>query len=111
MCCTAFLYRDFPNGWAPLQHMIAEGLVRSGSEKARQVAQEIVVKWIRTNHAAFEKTGAMHEKYDVEKCGASGGGGEYKPQVSEVMSFQHIICFHCVHSKAKGQFRLQICHC
>lgn len=80
-----FLYRDFPNGWAPLQHMIAEGLVRSGSEKARPVAQEIVVKWIRTNYAAFKETGAMHEKYDVEKCGASGGGGEYKPQVSKTL--------------------------
>ncbi|XP_057799475.1 probable trehalase [Salvia miltiorrhiza] len=71
---------DFPNGWAPLQHMIAEGLVKSGSEKARQVAQDIAVKWIRTNYVGFKETGAMHEKYDVRKCGASGGGGEYKPQ-------------------------------
>ncbi|KAL7100380.1 hypothetical protein ACP275_09G142400 [Erythranthe tilingii] len=71
---------DFPNGWAPLQHMIVEGLVRSGSEQARCLAEDIAVKWIRTNYVAYKKTGAMHEKYDVQKCGAYGGGGEYIPQ-------------------------------
>ncbi|PIN22449.1 Neutral trehalase [Handroanthus impetiginosus] len=71
---------DFPNGWAPLQHMIVEGLVRSGSERARSVARDIAVNWVRTNYVAYKKTGAMHEKYDVEKCGGIGGGGEYIPQ-------------------------------
>lgn len=64
--------------------MIVEGLVRSGSQKAREVGKDIAVKWIRTNYVAYKKTGAMHEKYDVEKCGDSGGGGEYKPQVSHL---------------------------
>ncbi|KAB1215511.1 Trehalase [Morella rubra] len=32
---------DFPNGWAPLQHMIVEGLARSGSKEARSVAEDI----------------------------------------------------------------------
>lgn len=63
--------------------MIVEGLVRSGSEKARWIAEDIAVKWIRTNYVAYKKTGAMHEKYDVEKCGGFGGGGEYVPQVSD----------------------------
>ncbi|XP_047945687.1 probable trehalase [Salvia hispanica] len=71
---------DFPNGWAPTQHMIAEGLVNSGTERARQIARDIAIKWTKTNYVAFKETGAMHEKYDVRKCGASGGGGEYKPQ-------------------------------
>ncbi|XP_073303813.1 probable trehalase isoform X2 [Primulina huaijiensis] len=71
---------DFPNGWAPLQHMIVEGLVRCGSEKALAIAQETAVKWIRTNYVAFKKTGTMHEKYDIRKCGDIGGGGEYAPQ-------------------------------
>lgn len=79
------IIRDFPNGWAPLQHMIVEGLVRCGSEKARAIAQDIAVKWIRTNYAAFKKTGTMHEKYDVRKCGDTGGGGEYTPQVSHIL--------------------------
>ncbi|KAI4376129.1 hypothetical protein MLD38_013920 [Melastoma candidum] len=71
---------DFPNGWAPLQHMIVEGLTRSTSIKARILAKEIAVSWIRTNHVAYKKTGAMHEKYIVDKCGEFGGGGEYVPQ-------------------------------
>ncbi|KAG9142882.1 hypothetical protein Leryth_005626 [Lithospermum erythrorhizon] len=71
---------DSPNGWAPLQHMIVEGLVRSKSEEARALAKDIAIRWIRTNYAAYKKTGAMHEKYDVEKCGETGGGGEYVPQ-------------------------------
>ncbi|XP_060674554.1 trehalase isoform X2 [Ziziphus jujuba] len=71
---------DFPNGWAPLQHMIVEGLARSGSKQARSLAMDIAVGWIRTNHVAYKKTSAMHEKYNVEKCGDFGGGGEYIPQ-------------------------------
>ncbi|XP_070039025.1 probable trehalase [Nicotiana tomentosiformis] len=71
---------DFPNGWPPLQHIIIEGLSRSGLEEARALAEDIAVRWIRTNYVAYKKTGAMHEKYDVTKCGAYGGGGEYVPQ-------------------------------
>ncbi|BBM98111.1 alpha,alpha-trehalase [Marchantia polymorpha subsp. ruderalis] len=71
---------DFPNGWAPLQHMIIEGLALSNTAKARATAEELAVRWVRTNHAAFVSTGAMHEKYDVRRCGAAGGGGEYTPQ-------------------------------
>ena len=91
--CTSFFFnlvvydyielnnRDFPNGWAPLQHMIVEGLGRSESKKARSAAEDIAVRWIRTNYVGYKKTGTMHEKYDVEKCGEFGGGGEYAPQV------------------------------
>ncbi|CAM0956441.1 unnamed protein product [Alopecurus aequalis] len=71
---------DFPNGWAPLQHLIVEGLLNSGSTEAKEFAEEIATRWVRTNYAAYKSTGAMHEKYDVEACGKSGGGGEYKPQ-------------------------------
>ncbi|GAV68695.1 Trehalase domain-containing protein [Cephalotus follicularis] len=71
---------DFPNGWAPLQHMIVEGLARSGSQEARTMAEKIAISWIRTNYAVYKKTGAMHEKFDVDKCGQYGGGGEYIPQ-------------------------------
>ncbi|XP_077234084.1 trehalase 1 [Tasmannia lanceolata] len=71
---------DFPNGWAPLQHMIIEGLVKSRSREARLIGEDIAVRWIKTNYAAYKKTGHMHEKYDVEVCGDVGGGGEYVPQ-------------------------------
>ncbi|XP_027345967.1 probable trehalase [Abrus precatorius] len=71
---------DFPNGWAPLQHMLVEGLLKSGLEEARLLAEEIAVKWITTNYNAYKKTGVMHEKFDVERCGKFGGGGLYAPQ-------------------------------
>lgn len=63
--------------------MIVEGLARCGSEEARAMAKDIALRWIRTNYAAYKNTGTMHEKYDVEKCGEYGGGGEYAPQVSK----------------------------
>ncbi|KAL0016086.1 hypothetical protein SO802_003155 [Lithocarpus litseifolius] len=44
------------------------------------MAEDIAVRWIRTNYVGYKKTGTMHEKYDVEKCGEFGGGGEYVPQ-------------------------------
>ncbi|XP_059276396.1 probable trehalase isoform X1 [Lycium ferocissimum] len=72
---------DFPNGWPPLQHIIIEGLARSGLEEARALAKDIAVRWIRTNYVAYKKTGAMYEKYDVTKCGAAGGGGFYVAQI------------------------------
>ncbi|KAL5552445.1 hypothetical protein UlMin_002621 [Ulmus minor] len=71
---------DYPNGWAPIQHMIIEGLAKSGLKEARLIAEDIAVRWIRTNYVTFKKTGTMHEKYNVQKCGYFGGGGEYVPQ-------------------------------
>ena len=61
--------------------MIVEGLVRSKSKAAKLLAEDIAVRWIKTNYVAYKKTGVMHEKYDVQKCGEFGGGGEYIPQV------------------------------
>ncbi|BAT76094.1 hypothetical protein LR48_Vigan01g236300 [Vigna angularis] len=71
---------DFPNGWAPLQHMLVEGLLKSGSQEARSLAEEIAIRWVTTNYIVYKKTGLMHEKLDVEHCGDFGGGGEYVPQ-------------------------------
>ncbi|XP_038874264.1 probable trehalase [Benincasa hispida] len=71
---------DFPNGWAPIQHMIVEGLARSGLKEARALAEDIVARWLQTNYVAYKHTGYMHEKYDVQSCGDFGGGGEYVPQ-------------------------------
>ena len=61
--------------------MIVEGFLRSGLKEARSLAEDIAVRWIKTNYVGYKKTGAMHEKYDVQKCGEFGGGGFYKPQV------------------------------
>lgn len=89
--------RDYPNGWAPIQHMIVEGLARSGSNEAKTLAKDMAMRWIRTNYAAYKKMGVMHEKYDVRSCGAYGGGGEYVPQVREnLISFRTFMIFNHV---------------
>nr|XP_043608266.1 trehalase [Erigeron canadensis] len=84
---------DFPNGWAPIQHIIVEGLVRSGSKEARSLAKDIALRWIRTNYVTYKTSKAMHEKYDVSKCGEFGGGGEYVPQTGFGWSNGVILAF------------------
>jgi len=71
---------DFPNGWAPSQHIISEGIAKHASREGKLLAEDIARRWLRTNYVTFKSTGQMHEKYDVEACGRIGGGGEYTPQ-------------------------------
>lgn len=71
---------DFPNGWAPSQHIISEGIAKHESREGKLLAEDIARRWLRTNYATFKITGQMHEKYDVEACGKIGGGGEYTTQ-------------------------------
>lgn len=71
--------------------MIVEGLLSSGLIEAKLLAEEIAIRWIRTNYAAYKKKGVMHEKYDAEKCGEYGGGGEYVPQVGWNVNFIHAL--------------------
>ncbi|XP_035713254.1 trehalase isoform X1 [Folsomia candida] len=69
---------DFPNGWAPLQHLIVDALDNTGNLEAKALAFEIAEKWIATNYAAFKQgKDRMFEKYDVTVVGLPGGGGEY----------------------------------
>ncbi|XP_075462714.1 trehalase [Ascaphus truei] len=53
---------DFPNAWPPLQHMVMEGLAKSGSLRAQEIAFSLAQNWVRTNHAAYRKYKAMFEK-------------------------------------------------
>ena len=92
--------RDFPNAWAPLQHMIIEGLVMSGSRNAMSMAQAITRSWLRSNYMAFQRSGHMVEKYDARYCGKVGGGGEYTIQV-------HIPPHFCSHFRPTP-FRLTL---
>uniref|UniRef100_A0A1J3H2V0 Trehalase n=1 Tax=Noccaea caerulescens TaxID=107243 RepID=A0A1J3H2V0_NOCCA len=71
---------DSPNGWAPQQEMIVTGLARSGLKEAKEMAEEIARRWVRSNYAVYKTSGTIHEKLDVSKIGEYGGGGEYKPQ-------------------------------
>ncbi len=53
---------DWPNGWAPIQVRVIEGLMRYGYNR---LALRIVKKWLFLNVEIFRKTGKLWEKYDV----------------------------------------------
>uniref|UniRef100_A0A8C5RII8 Trehalase n=1 Tax=Laticauda laticaudata TaxID=8630 RepID=A0A8C5RII8_LATLA len=57
---------DFPDAWAPLQHMVITGLVKPSSAQARELAFSLAQQWLQMNLAVYEKHGGMFEKYDVE---------------------------------------------
>jgi len=52
----------YPNGWAPLQYIVIQGLERYGyHEDARRIA----MKWLRVNVTWFNDNGVFLEKYNV----------------------------------------------
>lgn len=53
---------DFPNAWAPLQHMMIFGLDNTGDSWAQELAYEIALRWTRSNWLAYNKTKTMMEK-------------------------------------------------
>ena len=67
---------DSPNGWAPLQWVAIDGLVRYGQV---DLVREIARRWADTVARTYAETGKMLEKYDVEER-KPGGGGEYPTQ-------------------------------
>ena len=76
------LSRDHPNVWPPLQHMLAEAFLQADTPASRMLATNIAHSFLRNAMEAFERTGVMHEKYNGERLGFAGGGGEYESQVS-----------------------------
>uniref|UniRef100_A0A0K0DGH4 Trehalase n=1 Tax=Angiostrongylus cantonensis TaxID=6313 RepID=A0A0K0DGH4_ANGCA len=75
---------DFPNGWSPLNHMIIEGLRKSGDPRMQQKAFILAKKWVLANLQVFQADKAMWEKYDVvSSLPKLGRGGEYDVQVSQ----------------------------
>ncbi|XP_045135480.1 trehalase-like isoform X2 [Portunus trituberculatus] len=73
---------DFPNAWAPLQHLAIMGLyeARNIHHAAEELSFELAKKWIRTNWKGYQELEAMFEKYNVTVVGKAGGGGEYEVQ-------------------------------
>jgi alpha,alpha-trehalase len=51
-----------PNGWAPLQYIVVEGLQRYGYHDE---AKRIAAKWVKCNLDWFDKHGEFMEKYNV----------------------------------------------
>ncbi|QKZ13917.1 alpha,alpha-trehalase TreA [Spirosoma sp. KUDC1026] len=68
---------DSPNGWAPLQWLTCQGLLRYGF---RETAAEISRRWRALNDRVYRDSGKMMEKYDVVNLGEQAGGGEYPNQ-------------------------------
>lgn len=64
----------FPNGWAPLQWLVAEGLDRYGFH---QEATRIRAKWLGNCLSVFNITGVMWEKYNVVTPGVVPEHGLY----------------------------------
>ncbi|XP_018901981.2 trehalase isoform X1 [Bemisia tabaci] len=72
---------DFPNAWAPVQVFLIQGLDRTNVPQAQAIALKLAQDWVHSNYLGFQKTGFMYEKYNVEKAGDNGGGGEYESQI------------------------------
>jgi alpha,alpha-trehalase len=68
---------DQPNGWAPLQYMTIAGL---RNYKQDSLAKTIAQRWMILNIKAFNSTGKLMEKYDIQHINTKAGGGEYPLQ-------------------------------
>lgn len=72
---------DYPNVWPCMQHILIVGLNNLGDNRTEQLAMKWAEKWVQSNFVAYNETNAMFEKYDADKVGGHGGGGEYEIQM------------------------------
>jgi alpha,alpha-trehalase len=68
---------DWPNGWAPLQWIVYQGLMNYGFI---ETACEGRNRWLALNDRVFQQTGKLMEKYNVVDASLTAGGGEYPNQ-------------------------------
>lgn len=68
---------DYPNVWAPHQHMMVEYLLRI---KEPEMAYHVAKSFYNSVEKGFEENKMFFEKYDCNRLGFTGGGGEYTPQ-------------------------------
>jgi alpha,alpha-trehalase len=67
----------YPNGWAPLQFLVIQGLERYGFHED---AQRIARKWIKNNLDWFNQHGIFLEKYNVVQPDKPPQRGVYPSQ-------------------------------
>ena len=72
---------DAPNCWPPLLCMWVDGLLAHGGSDGAALARKLAPAYLRAVSRGLELHGVVFEKYATEGEGASGGGGEYEPQV------------------------------
>jgi alpha,alpha-trehalase len=56
---------DFPNGWAPLNHIVVEAFENSGNSQAQDLAFDLAQRWTGTNYQAY----LTHNNTMFEKVG------------------------------------------
>ncbi|XP_059224425.1 trehalase isoform X2 [Stomoxys calcitrans] len=71
---------DFPNVWPPMQYLLIKGLENLGTNESKELSTRWAHRWVKSNFQAYRETQAMFEKYDAERFGGHGGGGEYEVQ-------------------------------
>ncbi|XP_055386772.1 trehalase-like [Condylostylus longicornis] len=72
---------DLPNVWPPMQHLLIIGLDNLNTTESKALAEKWATRWVQSNYAAYLDNKHMYEKYDANKFGGHGGGGEYDVQV------------------------------
>ena len=68
---------DAPNGWAPLEWLVMEGVRRYGRADLADTGRD---RWLALNRRTYASTRKMTEKYDVVDPNRPAGGGEYPTQ-------------------------------
>jgi alpha,alpha-trehalase len=68
---------DYPNGWAPMQYMAAQGLLQYNE---KTLALDIAKRWLTLNERVYREDGKMMEKYNVVDTQLKAGGGNYPNQ-------------------------------
>ena len=68
---------DQPNGWAPLQWVVVQGLLDYGHDA---LAREVAERFVSLAERVYQRTGKLMEKYDVCDMSLDAGGGEYPVQ-------------------------------
>lgn len=58
---------DWPNVWAPFQHMLIVGLDNLNDDRTKKLAMKWAQRWVQGNHIAFKETNAMYEKVSVTR--------------------------------------------
>ncbi|CAG9530313.1 unnamed protein product [Cercopithifilaria johnstoni] len=58
---------DYPNGFAPINHMVIEGLRKSNHPIMQQKAFELANRWINRNYKVYQTNQKLWQQYDVAK--------------------------------------------
>jgi alpha,alpha-trehalase len=81
---------DYPNGWAPSQWMVYQGLLNYGID---ELAKEGAERWVKNITLLFNQNGKILEKYNVIEPNILASGGEYSVQNGFGWTNGTFLCF------------------